>query len=142
MLNEAQLQKITKIFLKRVHRVDQWTYSTKTAQRACIDSAVLVREFQLLSELRGVTKSISLSDARECLNRLARQKEHRWRLSSDIDAWVQDKAREVKNMLRHVSAGIIRPSWHQAVCHITFLCSFSGIQLNTNIYAKTRSHDV
>ena len=110
-MDRAKQQRIVKILLKRVHKVDQWTYSTQAAQKAAIDSDTLVREYQLLFDIRKVTRTIALKDAKECLMQLAKEREPRWRLSVEVDAWCRDKARELKNMLRHVAAGVYRPDW-------------------------------
>jgi hypothetical protein len=116
MLDDAKKTRVKTILRKRVLTPDQWSYSTKSAQKAAIDSDTLIREFILLSELTGVTKHISLSDAKECLEFVARSRESRWRLSGDTVNWVQDKSRELKNMMRHVSAGVMRPDGRASLC--------------------------
>lgn len=40
--------------------------------------------------------------------KVARSKEHVWKLSTRADDWSTDKAREMRNMLRHVGQAILR----------------------------------
>ncbi len=42
---------------------------------------------------------------------VATSHEKSWRLSTSAKAWSVDKSKEIRNMLRHVAAGVRRSDW-------------------------------